>query len=75
MSTANLNDEEWFIYRWRKGMLGSFEDSLANTLSCADEGNLAKLEKAFPVEVSAYKKYTRERGWWQSVLQKTNEQR
>jgi len=70
VSNDRLSDEEWLAYRWKKNMLGGFEHSLMDTISRADENNLELLSKGFPIHVSAYKKFTRERGWWQSIEQK-----
>ena len=65
-----LTKEEEFIYFWQHRMLGSFMTAIAECISRADRYNLEKLAKGFPMEVEAYKKFTHEDGWWESVEEK-----
>lgn len=66
----NLTEEEMFIYKWQYGMLGSFMNSLIRAIATADKGNLYRLSLGFPMEVSAYKKFSGIEGWWQEVEKK-----
>ena len=63
----NLTEEEMFIYKWQHGMLGSFMGALVMAISLADKGNMHRLSLGFPMEVSAYKKFSGVEGWWQEV--------
>ena len=50
---------------WKKEYLyaGSFQTALMKAIECADNFNLAKLEKEYPDIVKAYRKWSgRERG-------------
>lgn len=68
----NLDPEELTVYEWQYCMHGSFYTALFGAIKCADEKNLIKLAAGFPIEVNGYLKYTREDGWWESVIAKVN---
>jgi len=70
MKLESLNAGELFIVQWQYRMLGGFSSALMQAISKADMWNLAKLEKGFPNEVSAYKYFSTEDGWWEKVQEK-----
>ena len=70
MEKYRLEAEEAAVVEWQCGYCGDFRTALWDAISRADENNLLRLELGFPVEVRGYKKFTRELGWWQSVVSK-----
>lgn len=58
---------EAFVIDWQYRYAGSFTETLAELMVKADEDNLSRLEKAFPEEVRAFRKYRTVPGWWQDV--------
>lgn len=73
MAFKDLTPGEKFIWEWQYERLGSFSMLLAETISKADEANLSRLSLAYPLEVSAYKYFSRVDGWWENVCKKKNE--
>ena len=67
MFFKELTSEEDWIAKWQYGYLGHFHLALFKAICVADEGNLDKLSLGFPDEVSGYKKYIRQEGWWKEV--------
>ena len=59
-----LDDEQKALVRWQFRLCGDFETALWKAITLADEKNLELLARAFPVEVSAYKKYRGRPGYW-----------
>ena len=55
------------LIEWQYNMGGHFNDALFKACCYADEGNLYRLSQGFSAEVTAYRKYTRENGWWQKI--------
>jgi len=70
MFSKRLTPEEDWIMQWQYGFLGNFHEALFKAICAADEGNLDKLSLGFPYEVSGYRKYTQQKGWWQEVQKK-----
>lgn len=70
MDFSNLNPEEKAVVEWQYGRCGGFYKNLWECISMADKEHLAKIEKGFPVEVSGYRKYIGESGWWTNVQKK-----
>ena len=62
-------EEDW-IAKWQYGYLEDFHKALFDAICAADEGNLDRLSLGFPDEVSGYRKYTRQAGWWKEVQKK-----
>lgn len=62
-----LNEGEKHLYDYYFGMSGSFYKALFDTITVADNDNLAKLQLAFPDEVGAYKSYSRVEGYWETL--------
>ena len=65
--SEELTPEEDWIAKWQYGYLGHFHSALFKAICVADEGNLDKLSLGFPDEVSGYRKYTRQAGWWKEI--------
>ncbi len=65
-----LTPEEDWIVQWQYRYVGDFHKALFEAICMADEKNLDKLTLGFPDEVSGYKKYTCQQGWWQEVKRK-----
>jgi len=63
----SLTEGEGFIFMWQYRMLGGFETALMEAIGKADEGNLMRLSLGFPHEVDAFKRFSREEGWWGRV--------
>lgn len=68
-----LTLEEEAVYKWQYRLHGDFKSRLFDAIMFADNNNLAKLHKAFPVEVDGYLLYTSHPGWWQQVEQKVHD--
>ena len=68
--TDNLTNEEAWIVKWQYRLLGDFHSALFDAICRADEKNLAKIGQGFPDEVSGYKKYAFQSGWWKEVQKK-----
>lgn len=69
-SKNELTETEDFAFKWQFGLLGGFNEVLAETIARADIKNFAKLHKVFPIETDAIYFYLNKPGWWQSVLKK-----
>ena len=69
-----LEPEEAAVVEWQYGYCGDFHKALWEAIARADENNLDRLGFGFPVEVTGFKKYSQEPGWWQNVLEKINKQ-
>ena len=67
MVIDGLTQADIKVCKWQYKMLGDFYTSLFQTMIKADDDNLDKLEKAFPEEVGAYKRYQRESGYWPRI--------
>ena len=70
MFFKELTPEEDWIAKWQYGYLGHFHKALFEAICVADEENLDKLSPGFPDEISGYRKYTRQAGWWKEVQKK-----
>jgi len=66
----DLTEEEQFVVKWQYQMLGDFKTALVRAITKADEYNMQRLALGFPVEVQAYKRFTQEGGWWETVAKK-----
>ncbi len=65
-----LEDDELIAIKWQYKVYGDFFTALFNAIIRADEGNLFRLGGGYPNEVRAYKRWTREEGWAQSIEDK-----
>jgi len=70
MAMNKLDPGELFIVKWQYGLHGEFEATLARLMVAADNFNLKRLKKSYPVEVEAFMKYKNEAGWWAGVKAK-----
>ena len=70
MNFDSLTEEEQFIIKWKYNLLGDFKTALIHAITHADSDNIEKLALGFPKEVSAYKRYREESGWWEAVTKK-----
>jgi len=68
-----FTEEETIAYAWQYGMLGSFHESLMQTIAKADTFNIIRLARSFPAEVKAYTLYTTKEGWWTDVVKRMKE--
>jgi len=64
-----MNIGERRLCEWQFGLSGSFFRSLFNAMSVADRENLAKLKRAFPDEVKAYRRFASEAGYWKRLCE------
>ena len=74
MFSEELTPEEDWIVQWQYGYLDGFHEALFRAICQADEENLDRLSLGFPDEVSGYKKYIRQEGWWKEVQGKIGKQ-
>jgi len=65
-----LTEEETIIIYWQLELLGGFYTTLMKAITLADTEHLDKLALSFPVHVNAYKRFSTESGWWQTVTTK-----
>jgi len=70
MFFKELTPEENWIAMWQYGYLGDFHSALFKVICVADEGNLDRLSLGFSDEVSGYRKYTQQAGWWREIQKK-----
>ena len=73
MFSEELTPEEGWIIRWQYRHLGHFHKALFEAICAADKENLDRLSLGFPDEISGYRKYTRQAGWWKKVQKKGKE--
>lgn len=66
----DLTIHEEIICKWQHRMMGDFRTALMKTIALADESNLQRLSLSFPDEVEAFRLYSHQNGWWQSVQKK-----
>ena len=73
MLFEKLTPEEDAIMQWHYGYYGTFYKALFEAICRADDMNIDLLALGFPVEVSAYKRYKTESGWWKATQDKAIE--
>ncbi len=54
-----LTEPEQHVARWQFRMLGDFQSALMTAITKADDNNLMALSLGFPMQVSAYRSWTR----------------
>ena len=62
-----MNEGERKLCEWQYELSGSFYSTLFKAMSCADYMNLSRLEMGFPEEVEAFKRFSNESGYWESL--------
>ena len=62
-----LDDQEASIVEWQFHYTGGFTTNLWQTIISADDDNLVRIGRGFPVHVSAYIKFRGTPGWWERV--------
>lgn len=62
-----LSEGERRLVDWQYGRSGHFVTLLFDAMAKADSQNLALLSKAYPDEVKAYERFTREEGYWPKI--------
>lgn len=67
MKFDELPPEERAVYEWQYRMCGGFTAALWEAIARADTYNLAKLRRAFPVEVDGFIAFSTIDGWWPAV--------
>lgn len=65
-----LNAEELAVYKWQYNLQSNFRKCLWQTIILADDKNLERLWRAFPIDVGGYRKYLNEGGWWDELEKK-----
>lgn len=70
MKLEHLTDEERAVVEWQYRMCGGFMAALWEAICRADAGNLAKLERAFPLEVNAFRKFAYLPEWYPALERK-----
>lgn len=69
-----ITEGERSLYRWQYKIAGGFERSLWDAITAADSTNLAAIAQGFPSHVEAYRRYTSERGYFDELCKRMNEQ-
>lgn len=64
-----LNVGEQSLVKWQFKEHGGFWTALWEAICKADDGNLKRLESAYPLEVLAYRRYIGQMGWWENLLE------
>lgn len=54
-----FSDSDKEVVRWQYRLTGDFETALWGAIKAADDGNLARLARAFPNHVAGYLAWTR----------------
>ena len=76
LNVEGLSPQELAVVSWQFRLCGGFKAALWEAIARADEGNLARLEYAFPIEVEGFRLYAYEPGWWKNVRNRvTNPER
>jgi hypothetical protein len=70
LNMSGLNAVESAVVKWQYRLNGGFYEALWSAITQADQEHLARLEEGFPLEVEGYRRYTTEKGWWESVERK-----
>lgn len=65
-----LDEAERALVAWQYRFCGDFKQALWEVIGRADDDNLELLRKGFPVEVGAFIRFSRERGYWRAVCEK-----
>ena len=58
-SSLEFTPGELFVLKWQVGVLSGFYSHLADTIAQADDVNLERLAKGFPVEVGGFRAWNR----------------
>ena len=62
-----LNQAEQNLFYWQFGTAGSFTTKLFELIGNGDIPNQNKLALGFPDEVTAYRRYANEAGYWDNI--------
>lgn len=63
-----LDAEQKALVEWQYRFAGDFKTALWKAIIYADESNLDLLAAGFPVEVSAYRKYSYQKDYWKATV-------
>lgn len=69
-----LTNEEYEFFMHKRGMSGSFMESLIQTMYKVDTDNLNLLGKGYPGLAQVVKRYQSERGYWKDVVARWNKE-
>jgi hypothetical protein len=69
-----LTNGEYEFCMHKKGMSGSFMESLIQTMYKADTENLHLLKKGYPELAEVVIRYRSEKGYWKDVVRRWNEE-
>lgn len=70
----NVTPAEEIFCMYRLNLEGSFMTSLINTIFKGDVINQSKLAKGFPELVEVCQRFGNERGYWEDLVNRWNEQ-
>lgn len=71
IDTSNLDvGEVELIQHEFDSSMGSFKTHLWKAITCADGSNLLLLEKAYPSQVQAYRRFVGAEGYWMDLLKR-----
>ena len=71
---SNITPAEEIFCMYRLNLEGSFMTSLINTIFKGDVINQSKLAKGFPELVEVCQRFGNERGYWEDLVNRWNEQ-
>ncbi len=69
-----LSSPEAAVYRWQYDIQGGFLSDLWKAIAAADETNLDRLAKGFPIQVEGYRSFRADSAWWTAVKEKVERQ-
>ena len=71
IDTSQLDVGEVELIQWQfDSSMGSFKTHLWKAIANADGSNLKLLEKAFPSQVQAYRRFIGAEGYWMDLLRR-----
>ena len=71
---GKLSNSEYEFCMHKKGLSGSFTESLIQTMYKADTENLHLLGKGYPGLAEVVIRYRSEKGYWKDVVNRWNEE-
>jgi len=69
----DLTQGQMFIIEWQYRSIGDFKKALIELMCLADDRNLERIAKGYPVEARAYTCYKSQEDWWQSTQEQAME--
>ena len=74
MREITRSEDQLLMWQFNPALMGSWQRKFWDLMSISDSGNLNSLEKAFPDEVGAYRRFSTERGYWKELCDAARKQ-